>query len=169
MKSIKEIPISVILVLIGMFLLGLRTGAKLKEWTPEARIDTVYVARDLSEWELLELAIIQTESKFNPQAVGRSDDRGIFQATPIWVAEVNRIIKLKKLETEPYSHADAFDIQKSLEMFNIIQDYHNPDHSFDRAIQLHNPGGDSIGYSNRVKQNYKILVRQEEVRKALFL
>ena len=114
---------------------------------------------DLSEWEVLQMAIVMTESKGNPDAVGKTDDKGIMQITPIYVAEVNR------LSGKGYSHDDAFSIEKSLEMFDIIQSRHNPEMDIDKAISLHNR---SKAYSYRVKQNMEIVRRMEAVRKAMY-
>lgn len=127
--------------------------------------DTIYVCKSLTDWELLELAIIKTESNFDPFAEGKTNDKGIFQVTPIWIEEVNRIAKLNNLNIE-YSHEDAYDIQKSLEMFNIIQSYHNPNHSINKAISIHNSKDKE--YRKRVLQNFEHFKRQNEVLKELW-
>ena len=79
-----------------------------------------------------------------------------------FVHEVNRL-----LGKEGYTHLDAFDVEKSIEMFNIVQDGHNPDKSISKAIAVHNPGGNSIGYGKRVYQNLAFVKRYEEMRKIL--
>jgi len=114
--------------------------------------------RALSEWEVLELALILTESKGNPDAVGKTNDRGALQITPVFVAEANRI------SGRGYTHDDAFSVEKSLEMFSVVQSHHNPDSSIDRAISLHNKGA---AYSARVKRNMEIVRRMEAARKAV--
>lgn len=116
----------------------------------------------LTSWEVLQMAIIKTESEFNSLAVGKSKDLGIFQITPIYVEEVNRI-----LGEDRFKATDAFNIEKSLEMFGIIQDHHNPTHDADRAIRKHNPGGDSINYAKKVYENVAWIQRMEEVRKSV--
>lgn len=121
--------------------------------------ETVVSTNNLTDWQLLEMAIIKTESEFDTLAVGKSKDLGIFQITPIYVQEVNRL-----LGEEKYLHEEAFSPSKSLEMFNIVQTQYNPGYSIDKAINIHNPGGDSIGYSVRVRKNMDWIKKYEEIR-----
>ncbi len=97
-----------------------------------------------TEWDILIEALIQVESEGNPFAVGRSNDVGVLQITPIYVREVNRIMK-----EDVYSLDQRTDIEKSIEMFEIYQAHHNPEKDILRAIHLHNPGAGSW-YRNKV-------------------
>lgn len=108
----------------------------------------------LTEWEVMELAMAYTESKFNPSAVGKDKDYGILQITPIYVEEVNRL-------GGDYSHADAFDIDKSLEMFEILQAHHNPERDIKKGISLHNK---SKYYAMEVENNITLVRRMETAR-----
>ena len=123
--------------------------------------DTVVVYPQLSEWQTCQLAIAMTESHCNPDAVGKTQDGGLLQITPIYVKEANRLAGTN------YTHEDTFDIAKSLEMFGIIQDHYNPGHSIDKAIHLHNPGGNAIGYARKVQDNILLIQRLEAARKAV--
>lgn len=116
----------------------------------------------LTEWQILQMAIIKTESEFNSTAIGKGKDIGIFQITPIFVKEVNRI-----LDTTIYYHTDAFNIQKSIEMFNIYQNKKNPSHEINKAIRIQNPRGETINYSERVLKNYRYICNLEEIRKEI--
>ena len=58
----------------------------------------------LTEWQKLMLAIAFTESRFNPDAVGKAGDYGCLQITPVYVEEVNRISGSEYLETAIYLH-----------------------------------------------------------------
>lgn len=87
-----------------------------------------------TEWDIFLQALIMVESEGNPNAVGKANDVGILQITPIYVKEVNRILK-----EERYTLSDRTDPNKSLEMFDIMQGYWNPSHDIDQAIHLHNP------------------------------
>lgn len=116
-------------------------------------------AGGLTDYEVLLLAIAKTESDFNPLAVGDNNDLGVFQITPIFVKEVNRIIG-----DTVYIHEDAFDMAKSVEMMMMIQEEHNPGHDISRAIAKHNPHGDRIGYARKVRENMKWVRRYEELR-----
>lgn len=116
----------------------------------------------LTEWQELQLAIAMTESRFNPEAKGATGDLGLLQITPIYAREATRLAK----GTE-YSHNDALDPRKSLEMFNVVQGYHNPTRDIAKAIRLHNPGGASIGYEAKVLANLKFIKRMEAAREAV--
>ena len=133
----------------------------------EEKIKEVYVeGEELDEWTILTMAIMKTESEFDPSRIGATQDVGIMQFTPIAVEEVNRILRLEGKEEE-YSHLDAFDIEKTIEMFNIIQGYHNKEQNISKAIHQHNPGGASIGYGKKVYDNIRFIKRMEEARKEL--
>ena len=120
----------------------------------------VYVESELTDWQMMQMAIIKTESGFDEFAEGTSNDRGIFQITPIYVKEVNR------LQNETiYTHDDAFNIDRSFQMFNIVQRHHNADSTLQQAILKHNSNGKSIGYDKKVLKNYEFIKNYEKVRK----
>lgn len=165
MKIWQQVCI-VVLYLIFYFagmILGAATQKNQQEKVIEEKIREVYVSgEDLSEWTVLQMAIMKTESEFDPSQIGATNDIGINQITPIFVAEVNRI-----LGEEKYSHLDAFDVRKSIEMFNIVQNYHNKEHSISKTITVQNPGGASIGYGKKVYDNVRFIKRMEEARQEL--
>lgn len=159
------------IVIIAAFSAGAFTGQYCQkdkqEKVVEEKIKEVYVeGEELDEWTILTMAIMKTESEFDPTQIGSSQDLGVFQCTPIYVEEVNRILRLEGKEEE-YSHLDAFDIRKSIEMFNIVQGYHNKEQNISKAIHQHNPGGASIGYGKKVYDNIRFIKRMEEARKEL--
>ena len=121
-------------------------------------VDTVRVPERLSDWQVLLLAVAMTESEFYPTARGSNDDWGILQITPIYVAEVNRVTGAD------YTHEDAWDVGRSLDMFTALQEHHNPEHDIDKAIRLHNK---NPWYAKRVKQNMEFVRRYEEFRTVL--
>lgn len=124
--------------------------------------DTI-VVRDplpLTDWQMLEMAIIETESKFNPRAEGECGSRGIFQITPIFVAEANRI-----LGYDEFTIADCYDASRSLRMFRLVQYEKNPTFDIGIALRVHNPGGSSSGYNDLVIKNYNKIVKYEKIRK----
>ena len=154
------------IVIIAAFSAGAFTGQYCQkdkqEKVVEEKIKEVYVeGEELDEW-----TIMKTESEFDPSRIGATQDVGIMQFTPIAVEEVNRILRLEGKEEE-YSHLDAFDIEKTIEMFNIIQSYHNKEQNISKAIHQHNPGGASIGYGKKVYDNIRFIKRMEEARKEL--
>lgn len=79
-------------------------------------------------------AIIAVESEGNAKAVSPNGKCcGVLQITPILVEEVNDI-----LGTEKYTLQDRFDREKSIEMFYIMQDAHNPTHDMRQAVKIWN-------------------------------
>lgn len=104
-----------------------------------------YIIDTIPSWEVFTRALIQTESGGNPNAIGKTNDVGILQLTPIYVRDANRITHSQ------YTLDDRYDVKKSLEMFTIINDHYNPDHDIDKAIKLHNPGAGDW-YEKRVKR-----------------
>ena len=99
--------------------------------------------QELNEWDIFLAALIQVESEGKADAVGKTNDVGILQITPIYVKDVNRI-----LGEEKYDLSCRTDTEKSLEMFEILQGHYNPSKSIDKAIKLHNP---RAGQSYRIK------------------
>ena len=122
-------------------------------------VEQVKADDTLSDWSTLQLAIAMTESEFNPKAVGKTKDYGIYQITPIYVKEINRL-----LGHQVYTHEQAFDIEKSVEMFNILQSFKNPNQDIDKAIYFHNR---APWYKKRVMKNYETVKRYEELRHIL--
>lgn len=120
-----------------------------------------YYENTLTDWEVMELAIYKTESEFNTLAVGKSEDWGLAQITPIYIKEANRI-----LGEERYIHQDAFCPIKTHELFTITQNYHNPTHDIERAIVLHNPTATSA-YAIKVKKNMEWVRNYETIRRAV--
>ena len=143
-KFVKTYAI-VCLYTIAILALGFIIGAKaFKADSPK----TDYAdTQHLSEWEIAQLALILTESQMDSLAVGKANDLGILQITPIFVDEVNRLVGKNQ-----FSHQDALSPTKSLQMLAIYQEHKNPTHDTDKAIQLHNPKG-GYAYARKVKKN----------------
>lgn len=79
--------------------------------------------------------IIQVESEGDSTAFRKSGNcLGILQITPIYVKECNRL-----QDTVVYTLKDRTSVVKSLQMFVIYQNHHNPSHDRDKAIKVHNP------------------------------
>lgn len=103
-----------------------------------------------TEWDIFLEALIMKESNGDPQAIGKTQDVGILQITPIYVKEANR------LSGKGFTLEDRTSVEKSMEMFNIIQDYWNPDKNIDKAIKLHNPGA-GPEYAEAIYKNMEII------------
>ena len=143
-KLVKAYAI-VCLYTIAIIALGFIIGAKTTK-TDSAPAQTS-VSTTISEWETTQLALILTESQMDSLAVGKDNDLGILQITPIFVDEVNRLVG-----KDLFTHQDALSPEKSLQMLAIYQEHKNPSHDTDKAIQLHNPKG-GYAYARKVKKN----------------
>jgi hypothetical protein len=125
------------LFLVSLFIFSL--GCNLNNPITEFDIEEIpEEVEEVTEWDVFVEALIQVESEGNPFAVGKTNDLGILQITPIYVKDVNRI-----LGEERFTLDCRIDIDKSLEMFEIYQSYYNPNKDINRAIKLHNPGAGS--------------------------
>lgn len=110
----------------------------------------------LTDFELIELAIIWQESKANPNpkySDGKSE--GILQLTPIYVKEANRI-----LGRSEYTLHDRRNPLKSHEMFIVVQNYHNSKKDVKKAVILHNKGK---RYFDEVMDRYNCLKLYQEI------
>ena len=100
-------------------------------------------------WNPIMDAIIQVESEGNPNAVS-GNSVGVMQITPILVRECNDILQKKKSKKR-FTMNDRYSEVKSKEMFLLIQSYHNPMNSIEKAIRSWNGG---IRYSVRATNKY---------------
>ena len=101
------------------------------------------------DWNPVMDAIIQVESEGNPKAVS-GNSVGVMQITPILVEDCNDILKKKKSKKR-YTLADRYSVEKSKEMFLLIQSYYNPLNSVEKAIRSWNGG---VHYSVRATNRY---------------
>lgn len=113
---------------------------------------------ELSEYDKLILAIAFTESRWNPDAVGKNGDLGFLQITPVYVREANRVSGAN------FKHEDAFSIDSSLAMFAAIQGHYNPSRDIEEAIYRHNK---SPEYRRRVLESLEMVERYELIRAKL--
>ncbi len=115
-------------------------------------------ATESVNWNKVINAIIHVESRGDVNAKsGKSV--GPMQITPILVEECNRILKMRN-SRKRYSLADRVSLNKSKEMFLLIQDEHNPNNSVEHAIRSWNGGQ---RYSKRATDRYyrKVLAAME--------
>ena len=113
---------------------------------------------ELSEYDKLILAIAFTESRWNPDAVGKNGDIGFLQITPVYVREANRVSGAN------FKHEDAFSIDSSLAMFQALQSAYNPTKDIHLGIYFHNK---SAAYERAVLENLKLIERYENLRAKL--
>lgn len=110
------------------------------------------------DWSTVINAIIHIESRGNPNAKG-GQSVGVLQITPIAVRECNNILK-RRGSDKRYTLEDRFDIDKSKEMFHLIQSKYNPTNDIEKAIRLWNGGPN---YTQRGTEAYykKVLQRMK--------
>ena len=89
-------------------------------------------------WTDVMEAIILVESEGNPRVVN-GNQVGAMQITPIMVRECNNILKARN-SSKRYALTDRYDVEKSKEMFLLIQSQHNQQNSVERAIRSWNGG-----------------------------
>lgn len=107
------------------------------------------VANSNFSWEPVMEAIIQVESGGNRfSKSGKSV--GAMQITPICVKEVNLYLKQLNIK-KAYTLKDRFSVEKSKEIFLLIQKRHNPKNNVERAIRAWNGG---LKYSKKGTQRY---------------
>lgn len=110
------------------------------------------------DWGPLMKAIIYVESGGNPRAIG-GNSVGILQITPVCVKQCNILLQ-RKGSKKRYTLNDRYSIEKSKEMFIMIQEEYNPEHNIEKAIRMWNGGpGYKIkstnGYYKKVMARYK--------------
>lgn len=108
------------------------------------------------DWESVMKAIIQVESEGNTKAV-RGKSCGAMQITPILVAECNNILKGRNSKTR-YTLRDRFNLEKSKEMFLLMQSEFNPGNNVEKAIRAWNGGNN---YNKKRTQRYFEKVMKE--------
>lgn len=101
------------------------------------------------DWEPVIKAIVQVESEGNTRAV-KGNSCGAMQITPILVAECNNILKKRKSKKR-YTLCDRFSLEKSKEMFLLMQSHFNPLNDIEKAIRSWNGGNK---YSVKRTQRY---------------
>lgn len=90
------------------------------------------------DWNPVMEAIIQVESEGNARAVS-GNSVGAMQITPILVKECNEILKTRKSDKR-FTMNDRYSVEKSKEMFLLIQSQHNKENNVEKAIRAWNGG-----------------------------
>lgn len=96
---------------------------------------TIY-ASDSNKWDAVLNAISEIESRGIPDIVSKNGKYvGILQISTVLVDECNRLVGEKRFT---YDH--RLDVEKSYEMFFIIQRHYNKENDIEKAIRLWNGG-----------------------------
>lgn len=83
---------------------------------------------------------------------------GVLQIRPIMVREVNRILKLQKINKK-YKLKDRYSRKKSIEMFNIWREFYHADGNFEVISRTWNGG--PKGYLKKTTVGYWMEVQNE--------
>ena len=134
----------------ALFLVSLTASAEDSIWTSFKKLSF--------DWNPVMDAIILVESEGNPKAVS-GNSVGAMQITPVLVKECNDILKKQK-SNKRYTLDDRYSVEKSKEMFLLIQKYFNPENNVEKAIRSWNGG---IKYSVKATNKYyqKVLARMK--------
>ena len=134
----------------ALFLVSLTASAEDSIWTSFKKLSF--------DWNPVMDAIIQVESEGNPRAVS-GNSVGVMQITPVLVKECNNILQKQK-SNKRYTLDDRYSVEKSKEMFLLIQKYFNPENNVEKAIRSWNGG---IKYSVKATNKYyqKVLARMK--------
>lgn len=111
--------------------------------------------KDEFSWDDVIDAIIQVESRGDKNAFNPNGNcAGILQITPIVVKDCNRILK-----RTVYTLEDRFDVEKSKEMFLIIQRFYNKENDIELGIRLWNVGTSVLKNRNLGTEYYKKVMK----------
>lgn len=100
-------------------------------------------------WQPVIDAIIEVESNGDTRAKS-GNSVGAMQITPILVAECNNILRSRN-QKKRYKLSDRFSLQKSKEMFLLMQAQFNQENNVEKAIRAWNGGNN---FSKKRTQRY---------------
>jgi hypothetical protein len=119
---------------------------------PEFRQCYILAETGLRDERLLK-AIIQVESGGNPSIINWKEQAcGLLQIRDVMLNEVNRILQERGNNTR-YTHRDCLDSTKSIKMYWIVMDYHNPSGNVFRGCEVWN--------GRSVKHKYYLKVKKQ--------
>ena len=120
---------------------------------PEPKVDYPFGIEDHSL-----LSVMWYESRFNKTAVNPvSGARGVLQILPIMINEANRLRRLQGSDIR-YTWDDAWDVEKSIEIWYLVQNYHNPDYDLQKACMIW--FGRGVQYDGKTWREYHRDVHQ---------
>jgi len=104
-------------------------------------------------------AMIMVESEGNDSAYHKGEKAaGCLQIRPIMVREVNRILEIQKSDLE-YTLEDRWSRDKSIEMFHIVNGYHNKNSTYEEIARAWN-GGPNWFKKSLTKRYWKRVQKQ---------
>lgn len=151
-----------------VFLLILVTS---KSYAPGLSIETKEAMQQAEEKARLEedfriyqerllKAIIRYESAGDSTAHNIPEDAcGVLQIRKCYVREVNNIcIEVYGITYKKFNYEDRWDRDKSIEMYTILNDYHNPGYHLDTTSHIHNAGAYSVKKRWKLTKGYREVI-----------
>lgn len=117
-------------------------------------VERTVLLKDTGNWNAFISALSFVESGNSPTKVGSNNDVGMLQITPIMVREANRIVGNNK-----YKLSDRTNIDKSVELFNVVQAHHNPNKDLNLALKIWNSKA-PLSYHKKVINKYNELIKE---------
>ena len=113
-------------------------------------------------WDKFIEAVIWRESKGNERAIGDGGKAvGVLQIHPIMVREANRILAMSDPSlSNHYTYDDRYSREKSIEMFKVVQGYHNKSKDHKKALDIWNHNHPKE-YETSIFNRYNILKAYE--------
>lgn len=108
------------------------------------------------DWNPVIDAIIQVESGGDTTAVSGTAC-GAMQITPVLVKECNLILESRNSDKR-FTLSDRYSLEKSKEMFLLVQSEFNPSNSIEKAIRRWN-GGPSYGKKSTQRYYNKVMAQ----------
>jgi len=108
------------------------------------------------DWTPVMDAIILVESEGDPRAVN-GIWVGAMQIAPVMVRECNNILKARGIDLR-YTLDDRYNVEKSKEMFLLIQSQYNKENNVEKAIRSWN-GGPNYGIKSTNSYYRKVMRR----------
>ena len=118
-----------------------------------------------TQWDTLMNAIIYVESRGQADAISKDGKYvGAMQIGKIVVDDCNQYLAYKGIDKQ-FTYEDRFDVNKSKEMFILIQKRYNKSNNLEAAIRIWNGGCNyniksTQGYYNRVLAKYNKLINK---------
>jgi hypothetical protein len=126
-------------------------------------LEPTTIIKPTLKYEKLIEALIQVESEGIEDIHGdiglkEGPSVGVLQIRPIMVREVNRILRIKKINKK-FKLKDRYSRKKSIEMFNIWRMFYHPDGNFEKISRTWNGG--PKGYLKKSTVGYWMEVQNE--------
>lgn len=131
-KMMKRMSLLILILILWLYHLP-ADAPPVGVYTEEPKVKKVYPF-DLEDHTLI--AFMWYESRFDVKAEQKvTKARGVLQILPVMINEANRICKITDSPIR-YNWQDAWDVNKSIEIWYLVQNYHNPEYNLIEACKI---------------------------------